>query len=205
MHTGLTDHQARILQHHQTRCPPVPRISSTPGASGGPPARTLRRECDGLANPATKGPGACTRSPEGKTSTGHRQKYYDNVALSDIRSHEMRDLYGSRLPGRSLVKYDKTSLGQVSISLLFELGLFFCDRLVALLTLTFGYQDIKISAFISELPPKKTLLTQIRRSILPAGEHLHRILLIVSSISDKTSFNPTSFDCFGTHSPFTCL
>ena len=142
MHTGLTDHQARILQHHQTRCPPVPRISSTPGASGGPPARTLRRECDGLANPATKGPGACTRSPEGKTSTGHRQKYYDNVALSDIRSHEMRDLYGSRLPGRSLVKYDKTSLGQVSISLLFELGLFFCDRLVALLTLTFGYQDI---------------------------------------------------------------
>ena len=58
MHTGLADPQAQILQHHQTPRPSVPRNPSTPGASGGPPARTPRRECDGPTNPATKGPGA---------------------------------------------------------------------------------------------------------------------------------------------------
>ena len=58
MHTGLTGHQARILQHRQTPRLPVPKTPSTPGASGEPPARTPRLECDGLANPATNGPGA---------------------------------------------------------------------------------------------------------------------------------------------------
>ena len=80
MHTGPTDHQAQILQHHQTPRPPVPRNPSTPGASGGPPPRIPRRECDEPTNPATKGPGAsCAAS----LLTNTRERIYRTLLPPD--------------------------------------------------------------------------------------------------------------------------